>query len=66
MVEAACGALPSVSATAEELQWWQTCAMHWLALHAESVTPGAEFLDALPFVALFVIFGIGYRVGVGL
>lgn len=65
MLVAACGSIPGEGAGAHVHQVFQSCAAAFSAEQLARLTPGAEFIEALPVIALFVIVGIGWRIGSG-
>lgn len=58
----ACGAGP-----VEEVDRpaYDSCVLAYVATRLDALTPGAEFLEALPYVAVFMVGGLGFRIGLG-
>lgn len=59
-VEEACGAGP-----VEEVDRpaYDSCVLAWVAHRLDALTPGAEFVEALPVLGVFIVGGLGFRIG---
>lgn len=58
----ACGAGPVEEA---DRPAYDSCVLTHVARRLDALTPGAEFVEALPYLAVFMVGGLGFRIGLG-